>query len=128
MVVYLPIAFLKDWLGELLRRCHSKSGRNAVCVNSPLKDIGVQQIFETEPSLSRKDCEVHLLPHGEGRALVAKSMDDSNLSKRKRQLTTRQIAARGFYVAPIWFVTELSSGSTLLHSERRVMHLVLMHG
>lgn len=117
MVVYLPVAFLKDWLCRLLRRHCSKSGRNTESMNSPLEYIGAQQIFEIEPSLTRKDSEVHFSPHGEGRPLVTKSMDDSNPLKHERELTTRQVAAYGFYIAPIWFVTEVYSDFTQLHSK-----------
>lgn len=116
MVVYLPVAFLKDWLCRLLKRKYSKSGKNAESMNSPLEYIGAQQIFEIEPSLTRKDSEEHLSSHEEGRPLVTKPKDDSNPLKHEKELTTKQIATYGFYIAPIWFVTEVNLHFTQPHS------------
>ncbi|PKI47105.1 hypothetical protein CRG98_032518, partial [Punica granatum] len=113
MVVYLPIAFLKDWLCRLLRRHYSKSGRSSESLNSPLKYIGAQQIFEIEASLPRKDSEGDFSPDEEERPLVSKSKDDSNPLKHEKELTARQIAVYGFYIAPIWFVTEYLSNAAL---------------
>lgn len=116
MVVYLPIAFLKDWLCNSLKRRSSKSGKNAETLNdssaglnSPLKHIGGQKTFELEhlETLSRKDSETDLSAYEEGRPLVSKHRDDTVLLKQEKSLTTREIAMYGFYIAPIWFVTEV---------------------
>lgn len=120
MVVYLPIAFLKDWLCKLLRRSYSKSGRNAETTNessngysSPLKYLGAQTILEMEPTFTRKDSEGDLSPHGEGRPLVPKSREDMNLLKHEKKLSAGEVARYGFYIAPIWFVTEYLSNAAL---------------
>ncbi|KAK4760132.1 hypothetical protein SAY87_023263 [Trapa incisa] len=116
MVVYLPVAFLKDWLCRLLRRRCPKSGRSSESMNFPLEYIGAQQNFVIEPSLTRKDSELHLTAHYEGRPLVNRSKDDLNPLKHERELTTWQIASYGFYIAPIWFVTEYLSNAALAHT------------
>ncbi|RVX19567.1 Solute carrier family 35 member F5 [Vitis vinifera] len=116
MVVYLPIAFIKDWLCNSLKRRSSKSGKNAETLNessaglnSPLKHIGGQKTFELEHlgTLPRKDSETDYSAYEEGRPLVSKRRDDTDLLKQEKALTTRQIAIYGFYIAPIWFITEL---------------------
>lgn len=115
MVVYLPIAYLKDWLCKLLRQRNSKGDKHAESTgetsagSSPsLKYIGVQNVFEVESALARKDSEADLSSNGETSPLVSKRKDD-----RKRELTTREIAICGCYIAPIWFVTEYLSNAAL---------------
>ena len=116
MVVYLPIAFIKDWLCNFLKRRSPKSGKNAETLNessaglnSPLKHIGGQKIFELEHlgTLPRKDSETDYSVYEEGRPLVSKHRDDTDVLKQDKSLTTREIAIYGFYIAPIWFVTEV---------------------
>lgn len=41
----------------------------------------------------------------EGMPLVSSQKGDINTLKLHKELTTREIAAYGFYLAPIWFVT-----------------------
>ncbi|KAK7849861.1 putative vacuolar membrane protein [Quercus suber] len=122
MVVYLPIAFLKDWLCNFLKHRSSKSGKNAESVaefsaglNSPVKYNGGQKSYELElPTiLTRKDSEADLSPHAEGRPLVAKQKDEAHILKQNRELTAREIATYGFYIAPIWFITEYLSNAAL---------------
>ncbi|KAK9280163.1 hypothetical protein L1049_013850 [Liquidambar formosana] len=122
MVVYLPIAFIKDWLCNSLRRRSSKSGKNAETVNesslglsSPLKYIGGQKLFETELQgvLTRKDSEVDIPAQEEDQPLVPKRKDDAEMLKQNREVTTREIATYGFYIAPIWFITEYLSNAAL---------------
>lgn len=131
MVVYLPIAFLKDWLCNLLkRRRSSKSGKalesidnSSACLDSPLKYIGGQEMFELEPQgiLTSKDSDIDLSKYEEGVALVPKSKEGVAVLKHEKELTTREVAMCGFYIAPIWFVTEVSLTytdlSTFPHSD-----------
>ncbi|KAJ7966207.1 EamA-like transporter family [Quillaja saponaria] len=130
MVVYLPIAFIKDWLCSLLKRRSSKSGKNAestdgssVGLISPLKYIGGQKNFELElqGTLTRKDSEADLSPHAEGRPLVSVYKDDIQVLKVDKELTTGEIAAYGFYIAPIWFITEYLSNAALAQYKSKVV-------
>lgn len=107
MVVYLPIAFLKDWFCNYLRRRSSKSGKDAESIkdssdalNSPMK----HKVFEIDIQnvLSRKDSELDMTTHEEGKPLVSKLRDEAH-----KQLTTKEIARFGFYIAPVWFLTEV---------------------
>lgn len=122
MVVYLPIAFIKDCICTMIRKRSCKNGRSAAIssgspagVSSPLKRIGVHKIFELELEgpLNRKDSEVDLSSQEEGMPLVAKHSDDADMLKPNKELTNREVAAYGFYIAPIWFITEYLSNAAL---------------
>lgn len=116
MVVYLPIAFIKDWFCNLLKHRSSKSGKNAesgdefsVRSSSPLKGNGVQKNFELElGNVIRKDSDLDLSTLAEVTPLVAK-YNDTIVLKAEKELTSKEIATYGFYIAPIWFITEVSN-------------------
>ena len=109
MVVYLPIAFLKDWLCNLLKRRSSKGGKSAESSGefSPLKYNGGHYELEVQGTLTRKDSEADLSPHAEGKPLVSRHKDDLHGIKQEKNLTTKEVARYGFYIAPIWFLTEV---------------------
>ncbi|KAK2659952.1 hypothetical protein Ddye_006485 [Dipteronia dyeriana] len=102
MVVYLPIAFLKDWFYNFLKRRSSKSGAESINESSAVFEM------ELQGALNRKDSEIDLQSHEEGRPLVSKFRDDA-----QKALTTKEIATFGFYIAPIWFLTEYLSNAAL---------------
>ncbi|XP_059461342.1 uncharacterized vacuolar membrane protein YML018C isoform X2 [Corylus avellana] len=83
--------------------------------SSTLKYNGGQKSYELElpGTLARKDSEADLSPRAEGRPLVAKHKDDAQILKQERELTTREVATYGFYIAPIWFITEYLSNAAL---------------
>ncbi|XP_061376439.1 uncharacterized vacuolar membrane protein YML018C [Gastrolobium bilobum] len=120
MVVYLPIAFIKDWFCNLLKRRSSKGGKNSeireefsVRSSSPLKGNGVQKNVEVElGNLLRKDSDLDLSNLSEVKPLVAK-YNDINVLKVEEELTPKEVATYGFYVAPIWFITEYLSNAAL---------------
>lgn len=117
MVVYLPIALIKDWICNLLKTRSSKIGKNtdsimdeSSCIlNSPLKYIEGQKAFEMEfqGNFTRKDSEEDFSAQEDGRPLVPKLKEDTDMLKQDKALTTREIALCGFYIAPIWFITEV---------------------
>jgi len=122
MVLYLPIAFIKDWFYNFLKHRSSRSGKNAessgdefsVRSSSPLNGNGVQNDFEMElGNVVRKDSDLDLSTLGEIAPLVAK-YNETSLAKEEKELTTKEIATYGFYIAPIWFITEVSN-SRLRH-------------
>ncbi|XP_024168060.1 uncharacterized vacuolar membrane protein YML018C isoform X2 [Rosa chinensis] len=82
--------------------------------SSPLKHNGVQKDFELEiHTLSRKDSDADLSPCAEERPLVSKLKDNLNVLKHDRELTPREIATYGFYLAPLWFFTEYFANAAL---------------
>ncbi|KAF7817267.1 putative vacuolar membrane protein YML018C-like isoform X1 [Senna tora] len=119
MVVYLPVAFIKDWLCSLLNRS-SKSSKNAESVDnssdrscSTLNANGVEKDYELQlATVTRKDSDLDLSNLAEGEPLVVK-YNDTNVLKVEREPTTRQIALYGFSIAPIWFMTEYLSNAAL---------------
>ncbi|KAJ6329984.1 hypothetical protein OIU76_008750 [Salix suchowensis] len=118
LVVYLPVAFLKDWTCNLLKRQSSKSGNDAASVNGSSDELSSplsRKIFEIElqGTLTKKDSELDLASSEEGKPLVSRHKDDLNALKHDKELTTREIAMCGFYIAPIWFVTEYLSNAAL---------------
>ncbi|KAF5181570.1 Solute carrier family 35 member f5 [Thalictrum thalictroides] len=124
MVVYLPISFIKDWLYRLLkRRSSSKSSKNAETVDkllstgldSPITFNGIQKMLEIElpGTLAKKDSEIDLSAYAEEVPLVSKNKDDMNVDNAEKELTTREVATCGFYIAPLWFLTEYLSNAAL---------------
>ncbi|RWR75592.1 hypothetical protein CKAN_00398200 [Cinnamomum micranthum f. kanehirae] len=119
MVVYLPIAVMKDWLCSFLRKRSAKNGRDANIssdkIHSPLNINELQKTLEMEmqDSLNRKDSGVDLYSQEEGKPLIEKRRDNDNMLKQNRELTTWEIATYGFCIAPIWFVTEYFANSAL---------------
>ncbi|KAL5185134.1 putative vacuolar membrane protein [Glycine soja] len=120
MVVYLPVAFIKDWLCKLFEHRSSRSGKSAkvgdefsVRCTSPLKGNGVQKNIEVElGGMTRKDSDANLSAHEEVKPLMAK-YNDATAIKVEKEHTTREIATYGFYIAPIWFITEYLSNAAL---------------
>ncbi|KAJ9546571.1 hypothetical protein OSB04_019114 [Centaurea solstitialis] len=110
MVIYLPIAFIKDLIYTFLRKRAAKNGAKAP---SPLMLIGGSALFdmEVEGSLNRKDSDHDISSQEEGNLLIPKS----TISQLKQEsvLTTREVAVYGFCIAPIWFVTEYLSNAAL---------------
>ncbi|XAR70998.1 hypothetical protein NMG60_11028067 [Bertholletia excelsa] len=122
MVVYLPIAFIKDWICSLVRKRCSRNAKHAAFsnessagLNSPLKIIEGCKVFEMElgKTLNKNDSQAELSVQEEGKPLVPKQKDDAEMFKQHKELTTREIAAYGFYIAPIWFITEYLSNAAL---------------
>lgn len=120
MVIYLPIAFIKDRICNILKRRASKKGQGMsddVCTSlgSPLKYIGGQKIFEIEIQghINRKDSEADLTEHDEGKPLVSRQGDAARSIKPEKEVTAKEIATYGFYIAPLWFITEYFSNAAL---------------
>ncbi|OAY53649.1 uncharacterized transporter C405.03c isoform X1 [Manihot esculenta] len=118
MVVYLPIAFLKDWICKILKHRSSKSGKGAGSMNESSDGLNSPlslKIFEIEvpASLTRKDSEAEISSQVEGKPLITRHKDDLSVLKHDKELTPREIAIYGFYIAPIWFITEYLSNAAL---------------
>ncbi|KAD5507960.1 hypothetical protein E3N88_15663 [Mikania micrantha] len=113
MVIYLPIAFIKDWICKLIMK---RKNQSLVGLNSPLKYIGGSEMFEMEMEgslISRKGSDLDISNQEEGNLLVPKSKNDNLPLKCENEVTTKEVATYGFYIAPIWFVTEYLSNAAL---------------
>ncbi|XP_057799981.1 uncharacterized transporter C405.03c isoform X2 [Salvia miltiorrhiza] len=114
MVIYIPIAFIKDWLCNILKKRGSRKGQ--VSNDDVCPGLGsAQKIFEIEIQghINRKDSEVDLSEHDEGKPLVPRQVDDSRSIKPEKEITAKEIATYGFYLAPLWFITEYFSNAAL---------------
>lgn len=122
MIVYLPIAFVKDWMCNILRKHSSKAGKilksanQSSATSSLAKSKEMQKMFQIESHspLNRKESDIDLsLQEGEENPFILKIKDDFDGQKETVELTTRDIVRYGFYLAPIWFVTEYLSNAAL---------------
>ncbi|CAI0415190.1 unnamed protein product [Linum tenue] len=118
MVVYLPVAFFKDWLQKVLNRKSSKGGKGSENkkessdgFNSPLNRKIVE--MELQGTLSKKDSDSALSLQDEDKPLVPRGKDDLNVLRIEKELSNKQVAKYGFYIAPLWFVTEYLSNAAL---------------
>ncbi|PIN24020.1 putative membrane protein [Handroanthus impetiginosus] len=117
MVIYLPIAFVKGWICNSLKRCSRKNGQSTnedscLGIGNPLEYIRGQKLFEMG-SLHRKDSELDLSEHEEGKLLVSEHGDTNGSIRHEKEITTKEIATYGFYLAPLWFITEYLSNAAL---------------
>ncbi|XP_059635180.1 uncharacterized protein LOC132277348 [Cornus florida] len=136
LAVYLPIALIKDLIYKILGHISSSSSneneeimdKSVARLDVPGKCKSVVNIFEIEQgTLGTKDSgkdfrtleEGMLLigkdveAHEEGMLLVSKCKDQMDTLKQDRQLTACQIAAFGFFLAPIWFISEYLAHAAL---------------
>ncbi|KAL0904775.1 hypothetical protein M5K25_026925 [Dendrobium thyrsiflorum] len=122
MVIYLPIAFMKDWICNMLRKHSSKGGKTlksanqSSATNSLAKSKEMQKMLQTESHspLNRKESDIDLsIQEGEESPFILKIKDDFDGQKESVEITTRDIVKYGFYLAPIWFVTEYLSNAAL---------------
>ncbi|TMX03989.1 hypothetical protein EJD97_012460 [Solanum chilense] len=121
LVIYLPVAFLKDRICDFLKRRPSRTentgNESYMRHSSPLKHT-VQKVFEIEiqKSMDRKDSGENISAEEEGKPLVAKCNGNSDDLKNGKEITTWQIARYGFFLAPLWFITEYLSNAALEHT------------
>ncbi|KAK9268664.1 hypothetical protein L1049_000422 [Liquidambar formosana] len=123
LVIYLPIALIKDWLFNFLRSrsCSSSDDvaktmdKSSAGVDSPENFSMACHIFEMEHqgSLDIKDSGMDLRFQEEGEPLVIRCNNDLGIVKPDRELTTREMATLGFCIAPIWFIAEYLANAAL---------------
>lgn len=121
LVVHLPISFFKDWLLEFMG-CHDwKSGNDAEIINesaaepdAPVKhDTGCStfEIEHQEPSGNGSSClDIY---SEDAELLVSEPKNNMDIVEEERNITTKEIAKFGFYIAPLWFFTEYLTNAAL---------------
>lgn len=112
MIVYLPIALLKDWLLTFLYRCDPKCGENPNAVDQSSIELQKNEVnlaseIEHQGQLSCKNCTIDMYNKDEGKPLVAIHIGKENTLKKDRKFTAKEVAAFGFCIAPLWFLTEV---------------------
>lgn len=122
MVVYLPIAIIKDRICSLIRRNskNNKKGADAIVDTSCYLDLPAKinlmyKVLETKMDhcLSRKVNHNDLCAEEEGKPLLIKSTEDSEGFGYQEELTSWEVAKCSFCIAPIWFATEYLSNAAL---------------
>lgn len=110
MVVYLPIALMKDWFSSLF---HSDSSKNLYSDNSlisssfglnvPLRLNDMCNDLETDMrSFLMMDKDIR--DSEEGCPLIVKDEEDE---MQNSELSSWDIAKYSLYLAPVWFTTEV---------------------
>ncbi|XP_022135522.1 solute carrier family 35 member F5-like [Momordica charantia] len=118
LIVYLPIALLKDWLLTFLYRCDPKCGENPNAVDQSSIELQKNEVnlaseIEHQGQLSCKNCTIDMYNKDEGKPLVAIHIGKENTLKKDRKFTAKEVAAFGFCIAPLWFLTEYLTNAAL---------------
>uniref|UniRef100_A0A453D8G3 EamA domain-containing protein n=1 Tax=Aegilops tauschii subsp. strangulata TaxID=200361 RepID=A0A453D8G3_AEGTS len=121
MVIYIPLAFLKDFIYRLLRRNSGSSKASKIASKSsfggsaPLKNGEFQKMLEMEPqkTVVIKITDVDLPVLEETKPLICGIGECEGDVLKEQQLSTKEIAIYGLYLCPIWFVTEYLSNAAL---------------
>ena len=120
LVLYLPIAFIKNGLFHFIRGRSNSSDdaentdKSSFGMDSPIKD---DEVSETEnKGLREEDGNVmDLKSQEEGMALGTEQINiDVDKLKQYRDLSNKEMARLGFCIAPIWFITEVRTCLSLL--------------
>ncbi|OMO90651.1 Drug/metabolite transporter [Corchorus olitorius] len=116
MVVYLPLAVLKDWICNLFRKLYGGSSviTSSIGVDIPLKNNELPQADLRSCLITDKD----LSEREEGQPLNSSidEKDEPLLTKYGGGLSSWEIAKCSLYLTPIWFMTEYLSNSALANT------------
>lgn len=122
MVAYLPIAVLKDWICSRLdinsfkNLCNGSTiAKSSAGLAIPLRinEICPSSETDTESSLNT---DMDLSENEDGWLIITNMEDEVGLLEKNHELSSWEIAKCGFYLAPIWFITEYSSNSALANT------------
>ncbi|CAK7353986.1 unnamed protein product [Dovyalis caffra] len=118
MVVYLPIALVKDWFCSLFRPGLSKSLYSGNPVIGSSFGLDMPHITDLERDL--RGClltDKDLGERGEGWPLNLKDEEDElGLLHQNSELSSWEISKCCLYLAPLWFITEYLSNSALANT------------
>ncbi|KAJ3677249.1 hypothetical protein LUZ60_002973 [Juncus effusus] len=109
MVIYLPLSFLKDWFCALMRKSKSRNG---------ISDQKGMLEMESLTPLNRKDSGIDIssLKGEETVVLIKEIQINGDLKEKSEIVSTKEIVKYGFYLAPLWFITEYLSNAALLRT------------
>lgn len=124
MVVYLPIAVLKDWICSLRNTTFYKnlySGStilsSSIGLDIPLKINEMYHVSETDVRRCLITDTSDISDREEGWPLMNKNEEDqSYLLEEGSELSSWEIAKCSLYLTPIWFLTEYLSNSALANT------------
>ncbi|EEF31621.1 uncharacterized transporter C405.03c [Ricinus communis] len=114
LVIYLPVAFIKNWLIKLWRHRPDTSGNKAGTANSASTN------FENEHHgpLPSKECSIDLSPKESEKPVVSQCNAKNNNNnvetlKVDKKLNAKETSLIGFSIAPLWFATEYLTNAAL---------------
>lgn len=120
MVVYLPIAFLREWICSMvdknvLKRLYrgNKNLSSSNDLDTPLRSNDRQQTLQS----SARSCSISdadLSAREEGKPLITNHSEDG--SQQNFELSSWEIAKFSLCLAPIWFLNEYLSNSALANT------------
>lgn len=112
MVIYLPLAALKDWICSLLSAHLYKDIGNDSNVMSTSSGLDIplrsnEMLHGQEPG-SGLVTDEDLSEREEGWPLIAKNEEDAQLLDQSSERWSWDIARCSLYLTPIWFATEVT--------------------
>ncbi|THG17208.1 hypothetical protein TEA_013532 [Camellia sinensis var. sinensis] len=126
LILYLPISFIKDWLIKILKRWSNKiNTTDAEFPGKPLDELEASEDgnklkqtleIENQVSIAIKEIGRDIYYCHEIKPLVVLQCKEDELGMKKkeeREVTAWDIAAFGFFLAPIWFVSEYLANAAL---------------
>eukprot|EP00250_Pteridium_aquilinum_P011970 c20424_g1_i1 orf=325-1512(+) len=124
MVVYLPLAFVKDWIYHYYaRKCHTSRHMASIeIVSVKSSSIHPQSSLKANGLLKSSDPDLQSLISREEEtysmeeARTTKSDDTVNVLEGSSELTSWEIAKKSFSIAPLWFLTEYLSNAALANT------------
>ncbi|GMY35788.1 uncharacterized transporter C405.03c-like isoform X1 [Fagus crenata] len=111
LVVYLPLAFIKDWLIELLRSHRRKSGDDAETVDE--SSVELDATAENMGCILGKEESCIRVFSEDLKLLVSESANNMDTLKDGKMIATKEIVKFGFCLAPLWFFTEYLTNAAL---------------
>ncbi|KAH7442421.1 hypothetical protein KP509_03G087900 [Ceratopteris richardii] len=119
MVVYLPLAFLKDWIFSVVKRRYSTRHLSSVEI-VPLKSDSrhLSLSFKVNGTQKGSDPELQSLVVKDGDTnLIEETRDvDNSFFQVSSDSSSWEIAKKSFSIAPLWFLTEYLSNAALANT------------
>jgi solute carrier family 35 protein F5 len=116
MVVYLPIAIIKDWIYTFCRKNYS----NNLCSSfSNLNELDIPLIpneLNHDPESTQERCYASGSDLDEREECWPLRFKHEECDEKKCEPSSWEIAKCSFYLAPVWFITEYLSNSALANT------------
>jgi solute carrier family 35, member F5 len=107
MVIYLPVAFLKDWIcNNIMKKKRKEISGISEIITKPAQKVILE--MESLSPLSRKDSNIDISSQTDEESVaLIRYATTGEFTMEKYVASTMEIMKYGFYLAPIWFVTEV---------------------
>lgn len=124
MVVYLPIAFCKDWISNLLKMNRITELHGEDYLSSSLVELDFpfrvdEAQYDSDGALKNYlEMDMNLGDTEAGQPLLFKDSEDEefHMLDNPKEVSSLEVIKCSLYLAPIWFVTEYLSNSALANT------------